>query len=150
MLEKILDMVAENGYIKQVAKNCLKLGPTGILLQENLKTQWNNNIVINKEISVFPNDGNIQDTFQYARKVCLDKVPFGIAETVKSNVEFVSENDVKEECKMIKFRDFFDQEDQLTLKSTMFVPSQTSVQFFHQWQRQRRMWWRKVIKFLTV
>lgn len=149
MLEKILDMVATNGYIKYITKDnfkYLKIGPTGLLLQNNLKNQWCNNVVMNKDITVFPNKGNILDTFEHARKLCLDKVPFGIAETIKPVVgkRPKSTENKETETKLRKFGNLFEEDDQFVLKSTIFVPSETSVQFFHQWQKQRRMWWRKV------
>lgn len=156
MLQKILDMVTTNGYIKSISKEgikYLKVGPTGLLLQNNLKTQWFNNIVVNKEVTVFPSKGNIQVTFEYAKKMCSEKVPFGIAETIKPKVndfKLKRKNQKSETKKTGKLKDFFEEEDQIELQSTIFVPSQTSVQFFHQWQRQRKMWWKKVGYFSYI
>lgn len=143
MLQKILDLVSMNGFVNQITSENIKyckIGPVGLLLLNNLKTQWFNNVVINKDITVFPSEGNIQDTFNYAKKVCLEKVPFGIAETLELNNKKVT----KPDAKMTMFKNLFEQEDQFVLKSTFFVPSTTATQFFHQWQKQRRMWWRKV------
>lgn len=146
MLQKILDLASMNGFIKQTTLekvNFCKIGPVGLLLLNNLKTQWFNNVVINKDMTVFPSKGNIQDTFNYAKKVCLEKVPFGIAETL--GPKLIEDKKVKKtDAKMTKFNNLFEQEDQLVLKSTFFVPSTTATQFFHQLQKQRRMWWRKV------
>lgn len=146
MLQKILDVVSANGFLKQIIlekNNYCKIGPVGLLLQNNLKTQWFNNVVINKDITVFPSKGNVQDTFSYAKKICLEKIPFGIAETFTP--ELIKDKKVtQKDAKMTMFKNLFEQEDQFVLKSTFFVPSTTATQFFHQWQKQRRMWWRKV------
>lgn len=150
MLQKILDLVTTNGYLRSITKEnvkYVKMGPTGLLLQDNLKTQWFNNVVINKELTVFPSEGDIQNTFDYARRVCLEKLPFGIAENLKREdigPKYKEKHGKKIEDKLTNFKDFFEEEDKFILKSTIFVPSETSIQFFHQWQRQRRMWWRKV------
>lgn len=150
MLQKILDMVAANGYIKQVYKEnvkLLKIGPVGLLLQNNLKTQWCNNIIINRDVTVFPNKDDINGTFEYAKQMCLEKLPFGIAETIKPSIADDKAKiliEMKKDKDLIVFSDFFEQPDQFTLQSTIFVQSDTATQFFHQWQKQRRMWWRKV------
>lgn len=151
MFQKILDMIASNGYIKQVYKENLKyvkIGPIGLLLQNNLKTQWCNNIIINKDITVFPSKYDIYDTLEFSKKMCLEKLPFGIAETVKplmdeNKTKVLSE--IRKDKNLIFFSDFFEKQDQFTLRTTIFVKSETVTQFFHQWQKQRRMWWRKVI-----
>lgn len=145
MFKNILDVAAVNGFLKQIKieKNSYcKIGPVGLLLQNNLKTQWFNHVVINKDVTVFPSKGNIQDTFDYAKKVCLEKVPFGIAEMLEPKL-IIDKKNTKTDANII-FQNLFEQKDQLVLKSTFFVPSTTATQFFHQWQKQRRMWWRKV------
>lgn len=146
MLQKILDMVSAIGYVKQITKesiNYLKIGPVGLLLQNNLKTQWCNNIVLNKDFTVFPSKGDKQDTFGFAKNVCMEKLPFGIAETIRSD-RTVKEKKVKiVDTKASIFKNLFEKEDQVVLQSTFFVPSTTATQFFHQLQKQRRMWWRK-------
>lgn len=150
MFQKILDMVAANGYIKQVYKGnlkYLKIRPIGLLLQDNLKTEWCNNTIINKDIMVFPSKYNVNDTFEFSKKICLEKLPFGIAEILKPLVDDDKTKvliEMRKDKNLIIFSDLFEKEDHITLQSTIFVQSETATQFFHQWQRQRRMWWRKV------
>lgn len=128
----------------------LKLGPTGCLLLQNLKNEWFYNIIINKDTSVFPSGNNdFRETFQYAKSVCLEKLPFGVAEMVQNRkpsneselIEYYNERMNNQD---VDFKKLFGNEDNTTLKCTIFASSSESVPFFHQWQRQRRIWWRKV------
>lgn len=142
MLEKIFNIISKIGYIQQISKegvNYLKIGPIGLLLQNNLKIQWFNNIIINKDITVFPSKGDIQQTYEFARRICLERLPFGIAETITPEEVLKDRSEEK-----VVFKNLFEKEDQIILKSTFFVSSSTATQFFHQFQKQRRMWWRKV------
>lgn len=153
MLEKILDLVTKNGFIKQNIQKLnieyLKVGPTGLILLNNLKTEWFHNIVINKDVTVFLNSGNVDETFEFAKNLCLEKLPFGIAECYKDKkvssdiVEYYKQQMNKKE---IDFESLFMPEENQLLKCTIFVSPNNSTQFFHQWQRERRMWWRKVRK----
>ncbi|KAF5288462.1 hypothetical protein FQR65_LT02114 [Abscondita terminalis] len=62
--------------------------------------------------------------------MCQERVPFGIAEVVNANDEEFG------------FDQHFNERSTI-LQTTMFVSPTLSTQFFHQWQRQRRTWWRK-------
>ncbi|KAH1025848.1 hypothetical protein HUJ05_010492 [Dendroctonus ponderosae] len=126
----------------------LKVGPVGYLLLHQLRNEWFNHMIINKETSVFISDNDFEGTFQFAKRLCLDRLPFGIAEIIQnkriSNENLILEHYVERmNSNDIDFEAYFGNEDSLTLKCTIFTTPTNSVPFFHQWQRDRRIWWRK-------
>lgn len=137
-----------NGYINlaRSSKNLYKVGPIGLLLLNNLQTQWYNNILINRDITSFLDKGNINNTYDFAKQICLEKLPFGIADKITPVMKPSTKEKLDNELdkKRIHFKDLFPAEDQFKFRSTIFVSSETATQFFHQWQKQRRIWWRKV------
>lgn len=154
MFNTILSLCEKHGFIRKsffpkMKIEQLQLGPTGYLLLQNLKNEWFYNIVINKDLTVFPSDNESFDkTFEFAKTACMEGLPFGIAEVIQ-NKKFSSAEELiayyteRMKEKDIDFDKLFAQEDQVKLKCTVFTSSRDSVQFFHQWQRQRRIWWRK-------
>ncbi|KAL1498219.1 hypothetical protein ABEB36_009053 [Hypothenemus hampei] len=137
MFNIIISSCEKQGFLRKLgSENRLKLGPVGSLLLQNLKTEWHNNMVINKENSVFlSHDDDFSNTFNFVKNMCSFKLPFGIAECVKN----------KRECHNNKnemdFEQFFDES--IILRCSMLVAHTDSTRFFYQWQRQRKMWWRK-------
>lgn len=151
MLTKILNLAESNGFIHYYIKDkrkFIKLGTNGVLLKKNLEQQWFNNVVMNKDISMLPCEYSLESTFNFAKKICLEKLPFGIVERIQPpcNIEFKESNLKKQKSDKISFEDLFEEKDKLLLKTTIFVPSESATHYFHQWQKQRRIWWRKVIK----
>lgn len=118
----------------------MEVGPTGALLEENLKREWFYATVTNRDFPVFVNNGNFEDSFLYAKDICLNKFPFGIAEILPNPDQQNSENDHKN---LMEFSNKLRRSQLLSCVS--FIPASESVRFFHQMQRQRRMWWRIVI-----
>lgn len=147
---QIIKMCEQYGFISSVKypklqREVLKIGSTGAFLMENLRQEWFNNIVINKDVSTFISTGNLSETFDYAKKMCLGQFPFSIAEISKMKTTSVLENNLGE--KQVNFREYFEVGDNLSC--WVFVEQAGCVQFFHQWQKQRRMWWRKVLFYLV-
>ncbi|XP_060521464.1 DNA polymerase subunit gamma-2, mitochondrial isoform X2 [Cylas formicarius] len=153
MLNTIISLCEKRGFLRKLMLPRLnaeqfKFGPTGLLLREILRTEWFYSLVINKDISIFLSDENFTETYNFARTLCMDKLPFGIAEIVEnrrhtSDGELIAYYNSIIKNGDINFAKFFNKEDQALLRCTVFTPATDSTQFFHQWQRQRRIWWRK-------
>lgn len=148
LLRKILELCEKNGYLKILPDNLnvlsVKLGPTGALLQENLRLEWFYAMVVNRESNVFLSKGSFSDAFQHAKEMCQDHAPFGVAEIVADSGEGIKNRseDTEEARDGVDFRRCVAGD--VVLKTSMFVSPALSTQFFHQWQRQRKMWFRKV------
>lgn len=148
-LEKILALCEKHGFVQAIKKNnadVIKIGPVGALLQENLRNEWFFGMVTNRDMMVFMNNHSFKETFQYAREICSEKVPFAIAEMINKKC---SENKENNESKNGIFNKYFKAEDNIILHCTNFVSPENSTPFFHKWQRQRRIWWRKVRNFIV-
>ncbi|RZC41172.1 KTI12 -like protein [Asbolus verrucosus] len=113
-----------------------KIESTGLLLQENLRVEWFNNIVINKDISVFPSANGFTETYNFAKATCLDTAPFAVAQFTEKKQSLEKRDENK-----INFLDYF--ENGTILECYVFVTPSSATHFFHQWQRDRRIWWRK-------
>lgn len=151
MFNSIINLSEKHGFVKKLVFPTLnffqlKIGPVGNLLMHNLRNEWYNNIVINNDISMFL-DEEFESTFQFGRKLCLEKLPFGICQNIVINnkrSQTVDElMETYKESDKINFEKMFDDNDKVLLKSTVFVSSNESQSFFYKWQRHRRMWWRK-------
>ncbi|KAG5877045.1 hypothetical protein JTB14_006525 [Gonioctena quinquepunctata] len=128
--------------------NQFKIGPVGLLLRNNLKTEWFYNIVINKDITVVLNESDVSETYDYAKELCSQTLPFGIAEiqpfkNVYKSDEIIEYYKNAMNNKNVEFEDLLRHEGNSHLRCTVFVSPSSSTPFFHQWQRQRKMWWRK-------
>lgn len=144
--KKILGLCEKHGFLKQI-NNALKFGPTGTLLQENLRNEWLLNMVTNRDVPVFLNGNSFAETYDYCKELCLERLPFGIAEIVPKKCITKGEISEGEE---VCFENLFSDEESFLLRCTTFVSPSNSTQVFHQWQRQRRAWWRKVIIFYCI
>lgn len=136
---EILSLCELRGFVKSVTNiSELSFGPVGFLLQENLKSEWLNNNLTNRDTSIFLNMGpNFGESFNFVKHICEEKVPFGVTNIVfdEKNVKPQEDNEIDK---------YFQKPGQLKLQSFIFVSPNTSVQYFYNWQRQRRIWWRKV------
>lgn len=132
-LEKILHLFDKLGFLQRVVNNNnnFKTGPIGILLEQNLRNEWYNSMIINRDNTVFLSNDSFVNTYEYAKKICMEYVPFGIAE------ELSLEN-------AIKFNNYLLEDKNTMLQTTIFVSPVSSIHFFHEWQRHRKIWWRKV------
>lgn len=146
LLKNIFELCEKNGYLKLLSDNYLsvKLGPTGAMLQENLRLEWFYAMVVNRESNVFLNKDNFTETFQHAKEMCQEYAPFGIAEIVTDSGRYIEKcsEDTEVNQDQVDFQRCVD--GGIVLKTSMFVSPVLSTQFFHQWQRQRKMWFRKV------
>ncbi|KAF7286111.1 hypothetical protein GWI33_007759 [Rhynchophorus ferrugineus] len=112
-------------------------------IRKNLRREWFNNIVINSEICMFL-DEDLSATFSFANNFCDNTLPFGLAQEFPlydMNQQAGINYNVLNEA--LEFDRFFLPKDKICLNSTIFLPANDSLPFFHKWQKQRRMWWRK-------
>ncbi|CAG9773779.1 unnamed protein product [Ceutorhynchus assimilis] len=145
MFNAVISLCEKHGFLKKIKLEQLKVGPTGCLLMQNLKNEWFHNTVTNKDISVFLSDNNdFRETLEFAKNMCLDRLPFGIAEIIntKSSAQEFLDYYTEKAKDNIDFQNLFGN-DRVTLKCTIFTAPSESIPFFHQWQRHRRIWWRK-------
>lgn len=152
MFLKIIDFCAKNGFLKISAsslanKMTLEVGLAGSLLEENLKREWFDNFLNVKETPVFYNKSDFKDTFVYARKLLGNTMPFGLIEmTPISNKQVGKMNSLLSENVPVNtpgnFSDYFTTDSRLLY--TIFMTPSSANQLFHQIQRQRKIWWRKV------
>ncbi|CAG9863288.1 unnamed protein product [Phyllotreta striolata] len=127
--------VAPPGNIPLDDKNDQK-SPTGLLLCQNLNTEWFYNIVLNKDVTVVLNDGDFSETFDYTKSLCSEKLPFGIADVkIITNSNLTQGNNA--------FDNVIQQENDTLLKFCMFVSPTESTRLFHQWQKLRRTWYKR-------
>lgn len=142
--KEILSLCEKSGFLN-INNSGLHLGPVGYLLRENLKTEWLYSNVTNRDINVFLNsNSSFGETFNFVKNISEDKLPFGVAQITSDtsdNTEVSQSQDIDR---------YFNAPNQMRLDCFMFVPPSLSVQYFHNWQRQRRMWWRKVIKIRVI
>lgn len=148
MLNSIISLSEKQGFFRKVISSSIQLkqlnvGPTGNLLLQNLRTEWFNNIVINSEITMFLNE-DFLGTFSFAKHFCDNVLPFGIAQefSLYNRDQQLENNCVSTD--VLEFDNLFLLKDKICLNSTVFLPVNDSLPFFHKWQKQRRMWWRKV------
>jgi len=106
---RLISICESNGFILSF-ENRHVLGPIGMLLYENLLSEWKNSLIYGKEQIFF---SEFKPSYKFAKDLLNEQLPFGFAEIGDS------------------------------LKCTMFVAEKESLHFFHQWQKLRRMWWRK-------
>lgn len=137
MFSKIVELCKCRGFL--CGSDLLKIGPLGVLLKEILKTEWLNFHVTNKDVSIFLNEnsGDLAETLDFVKNLYNGQFPFGIAEIIENGEANFTNN-----SNGIKFENCFPTKS--LLRCTIFLAPSMSTQFFHQWQRQRRIWWRKV------
>lgn len=147
--KKILELCFKHGYLykNQIENNLetIMLGPTGALLQDNLKNEWFYSMQTNMDSSVFFNTNSFKSTFAFAKDISMANIPFGISEIIEDNetpCEAVVKNNAENDML------YWFKGPKKNLRCTLFVSPSDSTHVFHQWQRQRRMWWRKVSIFI--
>lgn len=144
MLKKVLDLAANNGFLSRSKSlnDKFKIGPVGQLLCQNINSEWFHNIVINKELTVVINDGDLSETYNYVKNLCSEKLPFGIADSEK--IKKYTADEYRENCDTgIDFKNLLCNEDDIFLKFCVFVSPNESMRYFQRWQKQRRIWYKK-------
>lgn len=137
---KITKMCQKHGFLKQAIlhnQDILKIGPIGASLQENLRNEWLLHMTTNRDLTTFLNPSSFSETFDYAKYLCSEKLPFAITEIVEGKSSEVEQQTNQSFSATLK------DENRLLLRCTTFVGPSSSVPYFHQWQRQRKAWWRK-------
>lgn len=151
MLKKVLDLAANNGFLSRSKSlnDKFKIGPVGQLLCQNINSEWFHNIVINKELTVVINDGDLSETYNYVKNLCSEKLPFGIADSEK--IKKYTADEYRENCDTgIDFKNLLCNEDDIFLKFCVFVSPNESMRYFQRWQKQRRIWYKKVSLQLKI
>lgn len=147
-------MCERHGFLTKIKKynlDILKIGPVGALLQENLRNEWLYSMVTNRDLTVGLNSNSFSETFAHIKQLCSQKLPFAVTEIEEERARNVAEAFL--DAKSIKDMDFrrcFIGEDRLVLNCSTFVSPASSMPYFHQWQRYRKAWWRKVSGFFVV
>jgi DNA polymerase gamma 2 len=116
-----------------------KIEAVGTLLQQNLYTEWFSNVVLNKDFHVFPCSNGFSETFDFAKQICLGTFPFGL--TQSTQIKHKLENQFEKQKNGVNFLNYF--EEDTVLECFVFLPPSDTTHFFHQWQKERRIWWRK-------
>lgn len=134
--KNVLNFCRKNSFLVGETPENINLGLLGSILSNNLKNEWIYNNVTNRDINIFLNtESHLSDIFNYAKESCENDFPFGIAEIKPSeNCLKIAENN----------NDYFHKNNQIVLKTHLFVSPFSSDQIFYSWQNQRRIWWRKV------
>lgn len=145
---KIIEICEKHGFLKKIKKynhDILKIAPVGALLQENLRNEWLYSMITNRDLTACLKSQSFLETFLYMKQLCSNKLPFAVAEIEEkkshNNAETFLNTKKSEE---LDFKQFFIGENKLMLNCSTFVSPSTSLQYFHQWQRYRKAWWRKV------
>lgn len=132
----VLELCEKRGFFKWSGNN-LRIGPVAALLLKNLKHEWFYDMTVRSDTCMFVNVSSFNDTFEYVKELCSHRLPFGISEVIKTNLMNNFNNDLLDfSTHMNLYKN--------VLRTTMFVTPSDSVEFFHQWQRERRTWWRTV------
>lgn len=149
LFKQIVALCEQQGFFRVINPfnnnlQYFQLGPVGALLQENLKKEWFKHMVTNNiEQNVFFSEDAFPKSVEFVKQLSSEKLPYGVAEwkTVNMLPEELQVVDTKNKDLVRPFRTYF--MDDTVMKCTMFIPPSTSTRLFHQWQRQRKVWWRK-------
>lgn len=155
---KIVEMCERHGFLKKIVmynQDILRVGPIGAILQENLRNEWIYSVLTNRDLTASLSlSSSFTDSFTYIKELCSQKLPFAIAEFEEEQCRNVTQAfiDAKRKAKSddIDFQQFLVAEDKLILRCTTFVLPSLSTPYFHQWQRHRKAWWRKVSELFIV
>ncbi|KDR10285.1 DNA polymerase subunit gamma-2, mitochondrial [Zootermopsis nevadensis] len=122
-----------------------KFGFAGELLKNNICQEWLLSMVMNTDENIFPYHSHgftrniikdLREPFEYVKKLSNSQLPFGISET-RLEVRDLLSNMTQEETR------YFQPQKHTVLWSCIFARPGNAMQRFYQWQRQRKMWWRK-------
>lgn len=149
LFKQIVSLCEKQGFFRIINPfnnklQYFQLGPIGSLLQENLRQEWYKHIVTNNENNVFFCEGDFAKSVDFVKQLSSEKLPYGVAEFKPEKVkldEGLQIEEEKNEDYVRSFKTYF--MDDTLMKCTMFISPTTSTRFFHQWQRQRKVWWRK-------
>ncbi|XP_018323704.1 DNA polymerase subunit gamma-2, mitochondrial [Agrilus planipennis] len=156
-LKKIISLCEKQGFFKKLSVSYdetsdfihhLKLGPVGAMFQENLRNEWLQNIVIgSKNFNVFLSGPSFVDTFEYAKQMSSERAPFAIAEFLKKETHRSESNIIiNNSNEQNDFRNVLLNYGNMEtiFRITTFLTKSDAIPFFHKWQRQRKIWWRKI------
>lgn len=136
-----LELCRKTGYL-----STLGAGPLGAQLAENLRAEWLHNSLNERGVNtLLAAPGHLEESLEYAQKLCGERNSFSLAHiTPGTNPEALSLKNFEETTiEPPKFST----EQQFLLKTYTFVSPSSAQQVFHSQQKQRRIWWRKVILF---
>lgn len=151
LLKNILDIANKHFFFSPIltknSKNVLfyQLGPSGSLFQDNIKSEWIYSNVTNRDASIFLFAKNTCDkrhdnqTYMNVRDICNGQLPFGVAKISTRSSEAQDMHNITENS-------YFNSLVRTCLSTQMYMPPSEGMHFFFDWQRQRKLWWKKVNK----
>ncbi|KAJ9584663.1 hypothetical protein L9F63_020988 [Diploptera punctata] len=157
-IQKILQLCERQCFIQPVKDSLdlveyFKFGFAGELLKNNVHQEWMLGVVINADENVFPFHScksasrdiikDFSEPFEYVKKLNNAQLPFGITET-RQDVRDTIDSSLQEEMR------YFYPKKHTTLLSCIFAKPGNAMQRFYQWQRQRKMWWRKLNSIVRI
>ncbi|XP_065201320.1 DNA polymerase subunit gamma-2, mitochondrial [Planococcus citri] len=149
-ITKILRISEQYSFIKPIIKEdrvvSFEYGPLGELLCQNITNEWNISNMIVRDNPAFAfyrsvDSGNffesIKTPFMEARRITQNSLPFSItcSRIPKAHSEYTET--------LAKESTYFRSSKTTELKNITFTAPEEGRQFFHFWQRQRKIWWRK-------
>lgn len=168
MVQKVLQLAERGGFLLPVSGDGLQLGPAGQLFKVNVSQEWFQSTVVDAQDNVFPIDRQFQQqddwqgtgshlvapkivtrvsagfkaAFQQASRMSDMSLPFGVAEirpcvTPKTLLQPAD----SELAALTPHRSNI-------ARTRKFEKPGAANQLFDHWQRQRKIWWRKVSKFV--
>nr|CAD7460102.1 unnamed protein product [Timema tahoe] len=170
-VHRILQLCERHAFVMPVFKSegssgaildFFKFGPSGELLKHNVGHEWFLSNVVNTDHSVFPYWGGGQSTgnitegtapkcysvvtkvydedfsehYRYMKEMSGGQLPFGLTE-MRAEVD---------RCGVVEDTGdgrYFTPSHRTIMRSCAFVRPIDSSQAFYQWQKRRKMWWRK-------
>lgn len=154
MMQKILQICERHSLAKPIfsdnSLHCMKFGPAGELLKKFLCHEWLHTNVISSEIGVFPHYvsrsetehtiHDLKEAYEYVKNLNSGQLPFGVVvETTNLSADKYYH---KQELTLDESQ-YFHPKKSTFLKTFMFVAPAKATHFYYQWQRHRKMWWRK-------
>lgn len=149
-MKKILNLCDKHGFVKPIWNgpevSCLKFGPVGEFLVNNVRQEWYLANVIDREDNVFPihthssqlSGLGIEEPFCQIKNLCQGILPFGIGQTISDGSLYH-----KKVNQISPPHAAFDPSDRTCLRTLLFVAPNDGRQKFYTWQQKRKMWWRK-------
>ncbi|XP_049801370.1 DNA polymerase subunit gamma-2, mitochondrial [Schistocerca nitens] len=153
-MQKILQICERHSLAKPIFSEnslyCMKFGPVGELLKKFLCHEWLHANVISSEIGVFPHyvsrsDAghtvhDLKEAYEYVRNLNSGQLPFGV---VVETPNLCADKYCEKQQHILDESLYFYPKKCTLLKTFMFVAPSKATHFYYQWQRHRKMWWRK-------
>ncbi|XP_077299307.1 DNA polymerase subunit gamma-2, mitochondrial [Arctopsyche grandis] len=149
-LDKVLALAKKYSYFSPIYLKAngnlsdLNLGHSGLLLRDNIKFQWIHSNVSqrNEKFHLFDYTGkqytehDFYHSYISTRDSQKQQLPFGIAEMY--NLNKIERDTLNSE------ENIFCCSSYTVLSSSIFLPPHNASKYLFNWQRQRKLWWKKI------